>query len=310
MNNLSLPPPEVARLAQIAFGEPNKALSNKVELRFGSKGSKSINLEKCNGYDFETCEGFGLIELVIWAGLANSRLEAAQYLERKPRDFDEIKPIERPSISNGVTFQKKQNNSWKPIWGVSTDWRNTIAQSYLEARGILEALPSDFADIRFHSACPYKNTTAPCMVTLIRDWVNGEPIGIQRTPISNKARVGDRLILGGFGGGAIMLSNYHDALFEAALGVGEGLETTLSLRRLKGFEGLPLWCLVNDGNLGKFTPPPNIKSLVIAVDHDEGGIRNADKLEAVAKEKGVKITRIMNPTPKKDLNDFINKAQA
>lgn len=306
--SFNISPEAVAALAVLAFGEPNKSMSSKTELRFRSKGSLAVSLVRCNGFDFEANQGFGLIELVIWAGLATSRIEAANYLESKNFDFESKKPAQAKNELGGTLYQKKQNDSWKPIWRASSDWKNTIVQSYLEARGILEALPSDFEDIRFHAACPYKNTTTPCMVVLIRSLSNGEPIGIQRTPISKDAkRAGDRLIMGSFSGGGILLCNYHDTLFETALGVGEGFETTLSLRRLDGLGRLPVWCLVNDGNMGKFNPPPNIKHLTIAVDNDEGGIRNADRLEVTAKEKGVKVTRIMHPTPKKDLNDFINQ---
>lgn len=310
MSEISMPPQEVAQLAQLAFGEPNKSMSNKSELRFGSKGSKSVSLEKGNGFDFETNEGFGLIDLVIWAGLANSRIGAAKYLTNEPPQFAKIKPIERHSAGVGIIQPKKQDDSWRLIWSASRSWRNTLVELYLKARGVFDAIPHDFSDIRFNAACPYKNTTAPCMVALIRNLASGEPIGIQRTPVSKHAtRAGDRLIMGSFTGGGIMFCNYHDTLFETALGVGEGFETALSLRRLVGFESLAVWCLVNDGNLGKFTPPKTIKNLYIAVDNDEGGIRNADKLEATAKEKGAKVTRLMHPAPKKDLNDFIIEKQ-
>ena len=305
---LSLPPQEVAQLAKAAFGEPNKALSTKCELRFGSKGSKSVNLEKSNGIDFETGQGFGLLDLIIWAGLANSRYDAAKYLENKTPQNESRKPTQANRAFGGGYAQKTKDDSWKPIWAASKELYATRGQNYLMNRSVLEVLPEDCEDLRFHINCPYQDGVKPCLVALIRDWQTGQGIGIQRTPISPQyERDGARMIKGGFMGGAIMLQDYHDCLFCRSLGVGEGLETTLSLRRLKGFEGLPLWCLVNDGNLGKFTPPPNFKHLVIAVDHDEGGMRNADKLEATAKDKGVKVTRIMNPTPKKDLNDFINE---
>jgi Protein of unknown function (DUF3987) len=48
---------QIETIAKIFWGEPNKALSSKTELRFGTNGSKSVNLTKCLWYDHETEEG-------------------------------------------------------------------------------------------------------------------------------------------------------------------------------------------------------------------------------------------------------------
>jgi hypothetical protein len=51
-------------VARELLGEPNKRLSNGTELRFGARGSVSIDLTKGTFYDFETEEGGGVIDLV------------------------------------------------------------------------------------------------------------------------------------------------------------------------------------------------------------------------------------------------------
>jgi hypothetical protein len=51
-------------LARHFFGEPNRARSSKTELRFGSHGSLSVDLEKGTWYDHEATEGGGVIDLV------------------------------------------------------------------------------------------------------------------------------------------------------------------------------------------------------------------------------------------------------
>jgi hypothetical protein len=48
---------QIETIAKIFWGEPNKALSSKTELRFGTNGSRSVDLTKRLWYDHETEEG-------------------------------------------------------------------------------------------------------------------------------------------------------------------------------------------------------------------------------------------------------------
>lgn len=54
---------ELIRVSVIAFGPVNKAQSNGRELRFGTHGSKSVDLEKRTFYDHETGKGGGWTDL-------------------------------------------------------------------------------------------------------------------------------------------------------------------------------------------------------------------------------------------------------
>jgi hypothetical protein len=51
-------------IARTFFGEPNKALSSRNELRFGRNGSKSVDLQKGTYYDHEAKEGGDMFQLV------------------------------------------------------------------------------------------------------------------------------------------------------------------------------------------------------------------------------------------------------
>lgn len=51
-------------VARYYWGEPNAKLSNATELRFGTRGSKSVNLEKGCWYDHENNCGGGVIDLI------------------------------------------------------------------------------------------------------------------------------------------------------------------------------------------------------------------------------------------------------
>lgn len=51
-------------VARMLLGEPNRAMSSKTELRFGTSGSMSIDLQKGTWFDHEAQEGGGTIALV------------------------------------------------------------------------------------------------------------------------------------------------------------------------------------------------------------------------------------------------------
>ena len=51
-------------IARELLGEPNRAYSTAKELRFGTRGSMSVDLEKGTFFDFETGEGGGVTALI------------------------------------------------------------------------------------------------------------------------------------------------------------------------------------------------------------------------------------------------------
>ena len=59
---------EIARhmepVARKLLGEPNRGLSTKTELRFGTNGSLSVNLEKGTWFSHEDGEGGGVLDLI------------------------------------------------------------------------------------------------------------------------------------------------------------------------------------------------------------------------------------------------------
>ena len=70
-------------LAKYFWGEPNAKLSKEGELRFGSSGSKSVDLEKNSFYDHEVNDGGGVIKLVQFAQGIEARKAAHQWLVDK-----------------------------------------------------------------------------------------------------------------------------------------------------------------------------------------------------------------------------------
>jgi putative DNA primase/helicase len=62
------PREEIERVARKLWGEPNREQSSKRELRFGTGGARSVDLDKVVWFDFEAWEGGGLASLCQRAG--------------------------------------------------------------------------------------------------------------------------------------------------------------------------------------------------------------------------------------------------
>jgi hypothetical protein len=75
---------KIEPIARRLLGEPNRALSTKTELRYGTKGSLAIDLKKDAWYDHEGREGGGVLGLVVRERGGNRR-DAARWLEGDSR---------------------------------------------------------------------------------------------------------------------------------------------------------------------------------------------------------------------------------
>ncbi len=88
------------------------------------------------------------------------------------------------------------------------------------------------------------------------------------------------------------------------LGVGEGIESALSLRSLPEFGPSPVWSLISAGGVESVPILSGIESLWIAVDHDETGIRAARSTSRRWRASGAEIFLITPSAPRADLNDL------
>lgn len=70
-------------VAREILGEPNTALSSKRELRWGTRGSVSVDLEKGVWWDHEAGEGGGVLDMLArWENIREAR-EAFEWMEQK-----------------------------------------------------------------------------------------------------------------------------------------------------------------------------------------------------------------------------------
>ncbi|MBQ0819478.1 toprim domain-containing protein [Microvirga sp. HBU67558] len=193
------------------------------------------------------------------------------------------------------------------IWDEARHPRGTPVETYLNRRGLV--LPDEAAcsAIRFHPACPFAGERTPAMVCLVRDVVTNKPMAIHRTALTrdgHKANTNgkDRLALGPIAGGAIKLT--PDEAVTLCLGIGEGIESALSLRNLLEFGSSPVWSLISAGGVETFPVLSVIESLWLAVDHDETGIRAARSTARRWQASGAEAYLITPTASRADLNDL------
>ncbi len=175
------------------------------------------------------------------------------------------------------------------------------AERYLHARGLAR---SRFAALRFHPALRYREGPSvrrlPALVAAVtgddsgsQSGAGGRLFGVQRTWLdprsAAKADVAHpRKALGRIHGLAVRFGQPGDG---AALVVGEGIETVLSL--VAALPEIRAAAALSAGSLGAFSPPAGVARLVIARDNDEDGARAAERLARRCARAGVAATVIV-----------------
>jgi hypothetical protein len=166
--------------------------------------------------------------------------------------------------------------------------------------------------IRFHPACKFGLHRVPCMLALVRDIRDNTPKAIHRTALDlkgNKVTIDgkDRMMLGPAGGGAVKLT--PDDMVTTALGIGEGLETSLSMRLLPEFGETPVWSVLSAGGVKSFPVLAGVECLWVAVDHDQNGRgqQAARTCSARWTAAGQEVFRVTARRVGEDLNDLARR---
>ena len=175
------------------------------------------------------------------------------------------------------------------------------AEHYLRARGLSRCR---FAALRFHPALRYRDGASvrhfPALVAAVTAG-DGAITGVQRTWLDPdrpaQADVADpRKALGRIYGLAVRFGVPSD---DAALVVGEGIETVLSL--ITAVPEIRAAAALSAGSLGAFAPPSGLARLVIARDNDDEGALAAERLARRCARAGVAATVIVPAA--NDFND-------
>lgn len=178
---------------------------------------------------------------------------------------------------------------------------------YAASRGIVFNDEAVGDAIRFHPACPFKGARLPAMIALVRNVITDEPAAIHRTALTldgHKAEVDgvSRLSLGPVADGAVKAT--PDAHVTICLGIGEGIESTVSLRLVPEFGASPAWSLLSAGQMANFPVLAAVECLWVAVDHDPAGIKAAQAVADRWRAADREVHLVQSTTAREDLNDI------
>jgi hypothetical protein len=169
-----------------------------------------------------------------------------------------VKPPPDPDDEAREKFKRAMR-----IWRETTALDGTLAQIYLNSRGIFDIAGLQHA-LRFHYDCEFGLDRHPCMIGLYRDIITNKPRAIHRTALTSSGEQIGKLTLAPTGGAAIKLDRNEDV--HEGLHIAEGIETMLAGRQRYNFR--PAWAVGNAGGIAKFPLLPGVTSLTVMVDND------------------------------------------
>lgn len=180
------------------------------------------------------------------------------------------------------------------IWRASVDPRGTLAERYLNSRGL--ELAEDLAGdpLRW-------NAEINALVALFSNVHTGEPQAITRIYLDREGRKIGRKFKGPVGGAAVMLDDHAAPIY--GIHIGEGIETTMAGRQL-GFK--PAWAVGSAGAIGAFPLLACINSVTAFAETDDHGA-NAREIEKLAARWGEAGREVLVVTPEigGDMNDAL-----
>jgi len=309
-------------LALHLLGAPNKKLSTSDELRFGNKGSTSVNIggaEPGVWYDHEAAKGGGALELIQhvqrcdlreacawaddWLGLvplpASSKPAATKTKKAKAEpaltieaEVPILPPAELPSAP--TEFAAKVAN----VIVQTGPAQGTPAEIYLRSRGITMPLPQS---IRYRDGAMRQYGA---LVGLATDDA-GEVLAVQQVYLTasgekapvHPAKRTNKAVEGWAERSAVRLPG------KAPIILCEGIVTALSLAQATGQE---TWACLGISNMAK-APLPEGAEVIVARDGDIPGSPADGQMErtlATLKDRGF-IALLASPPEGHDFNDVL-----
>lgn len=192
------------------------------------------------------------------------------------------------------------------IWTEAQPIGGTVAETYLRGRGITCPLPET---LRFHPEC-WHGATAKRLPAMVARIDGAEGFAVHRTYLaadgSGKAQVDPaKAMLGAVAGGAVRLTEGHDAL-----AVAEGIETALSLSCGLLEAPTTIWAALSAPGLRALRLPPQPGVIIIATDNDAAGIEAGQDLARRAYGLRWSVSTLTPPEGVNDWNDYLRGGAA
>jgi hypothetical protein len=246
---------------------------------------------------------------VVYSFAGDDPMECRDHVDRllglpgwKPGEKHSPKSLALPSASAGMDRFRKMELA-RSIYDDSVPTPGTPVDLYLAGRCL--SAPDV---LRYHPACLFGEHRRPAMVAPMVDIHSNRFSGIHRTPIDAEGnRTGEKMMIGQAAGAVVKLS--PDEEVTTVLGIGEGIESALSLPMLRESFGVPVWACLSAGSLAVFPVLSGIEVLWIAVDNDPSGAgesaaqRCADRWIAAGCEVWLQTPYAV----RSDLNDVVKE---
>lgn len=239
-----------------------------------------------------------------------------QDLARKRQQQDEMNAQRRRDQEERDRRDRERRlSSARGIWQETLPIGGTMAESYLEGRG-LDCRRLDSSVLRFHPCLPYPDLPGylPALVAKVSA-PDGTGTGIWRIFLGDgpkgRARVPNaKLGLGVVRGGAVRIGGISDTI-----GIAEGIESALAAAEISGW-AYPIWAALSTSGIATFEPPPGVRRVIVFPDFDlprlapDGSYRPAPGIHAaeqlIARLKGGPVAASMIPNPQGWQRDFVD----
>lgn len=118
----------IETVSRALLGEPNAAMSKATELRFRTRGSMAVDLEKGAWHDHESGQGGGVLDLIVYQGEAKTKSQAVKWLDAQGiRPANLNTPAVRSVLAEDVQLHRCRRRFAVP--GVSLRAENVQAAS-------------------------------------------------------------------------------------------------------------------------------------------------------------------------------------
>lgn len=311
-----------ARFKELAvqlLGDPNPRLSSESQLRFGKKGSLSVNLNTNKWHSFETGEGggaFGLIQQELGLRDFKAALDyAVSFVNYQPTDNIKPQVKEPPStpikapVDTAKQVQMKRYG--QQLEAKSQPLHGTLGEIYLRQHRDLSHI--DHADIRFlPSITGYKGkqkVQTPAILAIARDKNRNvhhvQVIRLDQAGQKNKAVSIAKQTYGTMQGYAVELNKRGN---QQVTYLAEGVETGLSI--LSQNPKARVLAVLGKSNFLRIDLEQLANKVILCLDND-GSKTFTDKtiLEAVKRleHDGKQVRLVIPELPKQDFNDVLKE---
>lgn len=309
-------------IASELCGEPNRRMSNASRIRYGRRGSLSVDLRPASAgvwKDHETGEGGSIIDLASrqlglsfpaacdWiaarCGVGDGTIDADDMARRR----EEMAALAALQDAEDAQDRAARVDAAWAIWMASVPPAGTLAQTYLTARRCWQPWLASGNAIRFSPACSMDDGgTYPAMVAAMTDALTGEFTGCHRTHIapggSGKGARGKRML--GTAKGAVV--RLRDEPGSTAC-FAEGIETALSTPALIGATPPKVIATLSAGTMRTLPIMPGVENALVMADIDESeaGLEAAKHLAAEYHIAGKEWAIHTPPPPYLDANDAL-----